>query len=369
MKQCKAPREPLFIVGMYKSGTTWLLRILDQHPALCGVTEIDLIRAGAGKVELGDTLLPAKDRLINYFSANSWAALPKDYNGDLEATNILIRSTGFNSVNSIFDLSPSKAIDTILELYALKWKRGKLDWAPDEKYRLLSIVDVPRQSLVNLYRSVASANSTYEAGDAFLNVMYSVIQKKCNLIIKGADLIARYQYLQKWKPNSKKLLIVRDGRDAVISAIHFRHLMGSVKRTHAESEDDYWVLFNAWRERVRILMDLGIDRNLAILRYEDLILNFNRTISAIFKWIGLTVDIATLDVIYQATRFETLANRKRGEPARHLLRRGVIGEWKEALSRVEQVKAWQEGNMELSYLGYSENGEYLPLNINNALLI
>ena len=40
-------REPLFIVGMYKSGTSWLLRILDQHPSLHGVKEIDLISAGA----------------------------------------------------------------------------------------------------------------------------------------------------------------------------------------------------------------------------------------------------------------------------------------------------------------------------------
>jgi len=362
-------REPLFIVGMYKSGTSWLLRILDQHPMLCGVKEIDLISAGAGKVVNGDTLLTQKERLFSYFSANAWAALPKDLSGNMEATAILLKNTGTESISSIFDLSAEQAIDTILKLYDLKLKQGKPEWAPNEKRQLLSIVDVPRPSLIALYNSIAAVSSIYDAGNAFLETMYSVVGQRCALILKGADLIARYGYLQQWKPHTKKFLIVRDGRDVAISAMNYKRLMRSVKRANVDDEDDYWNLLNAWRNRVNILMDMAGDGNLVILRYEDLMLNFKKIVAALFSWLDLAYVDTTLDEIYQATSFETLTDRKPGESAQHLLRRGMIGEWKEVLSRSDSQKAWQEAGKELTFLGYTEFGSYEPLNIAGALPI
>ncbi|MHB8404824.1 MAG: sulfotransferase domain-containing protein [Gammaproteobacteria bacterium] len=360
-------REPLFIVGMYKSGTSWLLRILDQHPMLRGVKEIDLISAGAGKVVNGDTLLTQKERLFSYFSANAWAALPKDLSGNMEATAILLKNTGTESISSIFDLPAEQAIDTILKLYDLKLKQGKPEWAPNEKRQLLSIVDVPRPSLIALYHNIAAVSNIYDAGNAFLETMYSVVGQGCTLIFKGADLIARYGYLKKWKPRARKFLIVRDGRDVAISTMHYRQLMRSVKRTNVRDEDDYWGLFSGWCNRVRILMEMASDENLAIIRYEDLILDFTRTVAALFHWLDMPVDDTTLNEIYQATSFETLTDRKRGQSAPHLLRRGMIGEWKQALSLADCQKAWQAASRELAFLGYTETGMYEPLNIAGAL--
>jgi Sulfotransferase family len=360
-------RQPLFIVGMYKSGTSWLLRILDQHPRLRGVKEIDLIGAGSGKVINGDTLLTRKERLTSYFSANAWAALPKDLTGNIQATSILVKQTGSESISSIFELPTEKAIDTILKLYDLKLKQGKSDWAPNEKRQLLSIVDVPRASLIDLYIRIADAGSIYEAGDAFLATMNSIVNCGSSLVLKGADLIARYGYLQKWKSNSKKILIVRDGRDVAISAMYYRRLMRSVKRAHVNDGEDYWNLLNAWRNRVNILMDMTPDKNLVILRYEDLMLNFKNIVAALFVWLGLAYVDTTLDEIYMATSFETLTDRKPGESAQHLLRRGMIGEWKEVLSQSDSQKAWHEAGRELTFLGYTESGSYEPLNIAGAL--
>ena len=362
-------RAPLFIIGMYKSGTSWLLRILDKHPQLRGVKEIDLIGAGAGKVVNGDALLPRKERLISYFSANAWAALPKDLAGNTQATSILARNTGSESISSIFELSAEKAIDTILELYAVKSKHISLDWAPNEKHQLLSVIDVPRASLIELYKRIAAAGSIYEAADAFLETMYLIIDHRSNLVLKGADLIARYGYLNKWKPSGKKVLIVRDGRDVAISAVHYRRLMRSVKRAHVDDEDDYWNLLNAWRSRVNILRDMANDGNLVILRYEDLMLNFKKIVAALFSWLELAYADTTLDEIYQATSFETLTDRKPGESAQHLLRRGMIGEWKEVLSPSDSQNAWQVAGEELTFLGYTEFGRYEPLDIAGALLI
>ena len=362
-------RDPLFIVGMYKSGTSWLLRILDQHPRLRGVKEIDLISAGAGTVEDSDTLLPQKQRLISYFSANTWAYLPRDVIGNIQATSILTRNTGSTSISSIFELPAERAIDTILELYALKMKESKSDWTPIEKRQLLSIVDVPRKSLVSLYNCIADAGSIYDAADAFLEAMYPIINKTSILVLKGADLIARYEYLKKWKPSAIKLLIVRDGRDVAISAMHFIRLMRSVKRANVGNEDDYWNLISAWRNRVNMLMDMANEKNLVILRYEDLMLNFKKIVAALFDRLGLAYDQTTLNHIYEATRFEKLTNRKRGESARHIIRRGMIGEWKEVLSPADAKKAWQDAGKELTYLGYTEAGSYNHLNIAGALPI
>ena len=359
-------REPLFIVGMYKSGTSWLLRILDQHPLLRGVKEIDLIGAGAGKISGGNTLLPRKERLMNYFGGNAWGALPTDLQGDYQAISILKRNTGSDSVQSIFDLPAEQAIDAILELYALRNQRGKVEWAPYESRELLSIVDVPKDLLVSLYMHIARADTVYTAADSFVKTMYMTLNQNVNLVFKGADTLARYEMLAKWKPNAIKIVIVRDGRDAAISAMHYRQLMRSVKRANVDDEVDYWSLYKGWCNRVRILMSLVSDKNLILLRYEDLVLRFESTVIALFEFLNLPFEKKFIHDIYSATKFESLTKRKPGEAASHVMRRGMLGEWKESLSSDDAVKAWKDGGIELSYLGYTESGEYLPMEISDA---
>lgn len=360
--------RPVFIVGMYKSGTSWLLRILDCHPSIRGVKEIDLLKAGAGKVINEDKLLSREERLFGYFGANAWAPLAEDSGGDVEMRKIILRHMPSTSVKEIFRLPAEAAIDVIIELCALMLSPERSPWASHEKDQLLTIASMPRKTLIALYEAIGLSKSIYEAGDAFLDAITSVIAPSETLILKGADQIARYEYLKGWKPDAKKLIIVRDGRDVAISAMHYRRLMRSTRRAYVNSEDDYWQLLKDWASRVKMLLRAVGDEHLAIVRYEDLTNDFVTTIMAVFRWLGMPVATEIVTRIYRDTKFETLTNRNRGQSAPHIMRRGMVGEWKEALSGMDAKKAWDAIGEELAILGYGEFGELKPLPIPSGLL-
>jgi sulfotransferase family protein len=359
--------EPVFIAGMYKSGTSWLLRILDRHPAFRGVKEIDLIGAGAGRVADGDTLLPSSERLAGYFARNAWGALPKDLQGDAEAAALLKRATGGDAVDALFALPPATAVEVLFELYALKRRRGSSGWESRDQRELLSAADLTAPALERLFKDIAGAADVYQAADLFIESVAAPLQPGQTLVLKGADMIARYAYLKAWRPQARKLVIVRDGRDAAISAVHFRRLMRSVKRAHVDAQNDYWELLAGWTSRIRMLQGAAGDGQLAILRYEDLQRDFPRAVKALFGWLGADTDPALLRDVHEATRFETLTGRARGESAEHVIRRGITGEWLEALPAAEQERAWHEAGRELAALGYTSSGELDSLPLPGAL--
>lgn len=360
-------REPLFIVGMYKSGTSWLLRILSSHARVTGVKEIDLLKAGAGDLSNGDALLPVKARLFGYFGSNAWCTLPKSVAGDAEGSAILQKYIGNDEIKGIFDLPVEWAVDAILELGTLVSRPDRTLWAPEDTHPLQTVLDLPRKAVISLYRSISEARDIYSAGNAFIECVTGVIPRTNILLLKGADQIARYGYLKSWRSGARKLVIVRDGRDAVISAIHYRNLMRTVRRVHVDYENDYWNLLHGWASRIRMLLEVSGDEGLAVLRYEDLSFRFMETTRAMFEWLDLPVDERDLTRIQRETRFESLTGRRRGEVAAHVMRRGMTGEWRETLSKADATRAWVEVGSELSVLGYTRTGEVEPLNIKGAL--
>ena len=359
--------EPVFIAGMYKSGTSWLLRILDRHPAFRGVKEIDLIGAGAGRAIEGDAILDPSERLAGYFARNAWGALPKDLQNDAAAAALLQRATGGDAVEALFTLPPATAAGVLFELYALKRQRGSSEWESRDQRELLSAADLAARSLARLYAGIAGAGDVYQAADLFIETVASPLQPGQTLVLKGADLVARYAYLKAWRPRARKLVIVRDGRDAAISAVHFRRLMRSVKRAHVDAQNDYWELLAGWASRIRMLQQAAGDGQLAILRYEDLQRDFLGTARALFVWLEVDTNSALLRDVHDATSFETLTGRVRGEAAEHVIRRGITGEWREALSGADQQRAWREAGKELAALGYTPMGELDALPLPGAL--
>ena len=68
-----ASASPVFIVGQYKCGTSWLLAALSAHPELIGVRELDLLRACLGDDPQPGTL-PSLDHRRQYlFEQSSWS--------------------------------------------------------------------------------------------------------------------------------------------------------------------------------------------------------------------------------------------------------------------------------------------------------
>ncbi|MDP9254715.1 MAG: sulfotransferase, partial [Verrucomicrobiota bacterium] len=63
--------QPVFIVGQYKCGTTWLLRILSAHPDVIGVAEIDIVSASCDMKGGAVVLAPTPERLERFFDKST----------------------------------------------------------------------------------------------------------------------------------------------------------------------------------------------------------------------------------------------------------------------------------------------------------
>jgi hypothetical protein len=356
-----ATTEPIFIAGMYKSGTSWLLRVLNAHPGVKGVKEIDLLRAGAGEPDRGDALLPMKERLFGYFGNNSWGAMPRDVTDDAEAAAILRIYGCDKQVMDIFDLPTEKAVDAVIEIAKLVASPARTRWLPMDRKPLLSMLALPRPAIIDLYRKIKGTTDIYAAADAFIECLSSVPPQSCVLVLKGADQIARYEYLKAWRPGAKKIVIVRDGRDAAISALHFDALIRKARRAHIGQEAGFMDLLSGWVNRIQRLLSVAEDPQLKVIRYEDLILRFREVMASLFEWLNLPVSTTELEEIERSTNFETLSGRRRGDSAEHVMRKGIIGEWISTLSNADAERAWEAAANELVAMGYTREGRYIPL--------
>jgi len=65
--------DPVFIVGLYKNGTSWLLSALAAHPQFSALRELDVLRSVGGRT--GQRLLPRRERLMNVFGRSAFCAL------------------------------------------------------------------------------------------------------------------------------------------------------------------------------------------------------------------------------------------------------------------------------------------------------
>ena len=68
---------PIFIVGLYKCGTSWLLSCLHAHPQVRALREFDLVRAiqgGEGRLRLASR----EERMARFFGSSAWCRVPDD---------------------------------------------------------------------------------------------------------------------------------------------------------------------------------------------------------------------------------------------------------------------------------------------------
>ena len=63
--------------------------------------------------------------------------------------------------------------------------------------------------------------------DEFLAALAPALAVGRRLVLKGADQVLCFDALREWRPQAPKIAIVRDGRDAAVSAFHYRQLMRS----------------------------------------------------------------------------------------------------------------------------------------------
>ncbi len=324
------PKQPIHIVGMYKCGTSWLLAALSAHPAAVGLREFDIVRASLAPHDQGGLMLEAGDRERRYFSGHPYCRMTPD------------ELSGFTGQSG----SPE-----IPERFALGKRSPNLS-------KPLSFRDVPDQRKLEFHQQLLGAKSARALVGDFLEMNGSLAPEATHLILKSADQVAVHRSVERLCPDTKKVLIVRDGRDAAISAVHFRKIMRKENAPWAKGEAGFSELLKGWVNRAQMVERLRADTRLYVLRYEDLTRDFGETLAPLLEWLGLDAAPGLVEQIEAATSFEAVTGRKRGEAADAVVRKGAIGEWADVLDHEEQEAAWNLAGEQLAAFGYTRTGAY-----------
>ena len=319
--------QPVFIAGQYKCGTSWLLQILSAHPNVIGVAELDVLSAACDLKSGRAVLAPRAERLRRFFDESIWC---NTYAGkDWNYTDVIAR---FERAEAI----PTRS-----------WNRSK-----PRKF-----VDLSAATAQALYEKIAAANTPEQAMDAFLEAVSTDAGEETHVVLKSANQISRLAVLHAWQPTAKIIVIVRDGRDASISAAHFQSWMREVRPPRgAPGVADYWQLLRSWADQAERAIAAAARGHVYLLRYEDLSNDFISTMQPLLQWLGLSAAKPLLETIQTETSFEALTGRARGIEAKSVLRKGAVGEWREVLSPDNQERAWRVAGNQLDAFGYTRDG-------------
>lgn len=308
-----------FVVGHQKSGTTWLMRILDSHP--------EILCRGEGR----------------FFGAD-WR--------QKSVKRIDVRRPPSSLYNAVLD---AKFLRFWIERSV--WSR---DDDADEHLRNVTRLSIDYFLLGELARSGKR-----------------LVGDKSPLLVPEtmAEISAIY-------PEAKVVHIIRDGRDATVSALHHSWNFGkkgkndevSAKR-EAYREDPGRMLEAGesvfagtslarmaaeWAVRVGRTVESGpalLGENYAEVRYEDLLRRPEEEVRRLILFLGAGADDDTISRCVNAASFEKLSRgRERGEEdATSFFRKGVAGDWRNVFTEEDRSVFKEEAGGLLTKLGYEKD--------------
>lgn len=349
--QLDLEKKVIFIVGLYKCGTSWLSLALGKHPHAMSLPELDVVRAFGNE---GTTNLDPKtiDERIRYiFSASNYGRLPA-------AVTEEARGLPFEELFDYFERNASKQIilkNSFIEQEFDRKKSSQLAGRGCDLRSYINYWNLDKHSAKQIVEEAICKQNPKDAIRNFCQIHQNFSGKF--LILKSADQINHLRHLKNVMPNSLRILIVRDGRDMAISAAKFERYI--VEKTHLSDiwglvEQGFWTRLEQWAQVVRSINEYKKQEDLYLLSYEDLSNNFVVTLSKLLDWIGLNSSMEIVEQIKNETSFEKMSGgRSKGdEDVSSSMRRGISGEWRRMLSDEDKEKAWRIAGSELAMLGY-----------------
>ncbi|MEJ7841888.1 MAG: sulfotransferase [Rubrobacter sp.] len=292
-----------FVVGQQKSGTTWLMRMLDSHP--------EILCRGEGR----------------FFGAG-WRQ------------KSLVKSDAMRPPSSL--------------LYALREAEYLRLWVERSVW---SRNDGADEHLDNLARM---------AVDYFLRGELAKTGKR--LVGDKSPLLTPEMVgeISAVYPEARLIHIIRDGRDAAVSAAHHARNFGRAKGT--KRDDDLFEeaqirkLASDWNARVGRTIEDGPrlfgDRYVEV-RYEDLLARPEEEMGRLLRFLGAASDRGSVGRCVGAASFEKLSKgRTRGEEdPTSFFRKGVVGDWRGAFTERDRRVFEEVAGDLLAELGYAGDVE------------
>lgn len=363
------------IVGMYKCGTSWLLHCLAAHPEILAWREFDpyvaalqrdsprrnpvrkvmgLLHTLTGRLDLAHghhAFSPRnnRDAFAEFFLGCGWVPL-------------------FGKINqsAARQLMPSdasevpKVADALFDMLQKPFRPERAPkYDPSEFHNTLGIGNFKRSNLINLMTAILACESAREMPKIFYDQITELSDAGTVVAFKAADQIMSLQLLRRDMPESKVVAVVRDARDAMVSAWKFEALMQSVEAPWgSDSQARSLIEFMyAWGVRASAILKAAAEGRLLMIRYEDLHTNFEDTIQKVYQYIGVDSRPETICNIKNMTDFEKVSGgRHRGDEAESVVRKGIVGDWKNVLTPAQAALAWRVARRQMTALGYNQDG-------------
>ena len=301
----------VFIVGHFKCGTTWLINMLSLHPDIIGIAETNL---------------------FNYVFDRT----PE------QSTQILFTKTAWSEGGITY--FPRYIGGRILNPIRKYWKPVvglKITERPMTRYSL---------NLIEQYRlkkKLLKAKEPKEYCQTFFGYFAEKFKPKL-LIEKSADTVKSIPQIKEVYPDSKLIVVYRDGRDFVISHKFFAQNMGL--------EWNFEESVKLWKTMIELQFKYEKQYGLWTCSYESL-LNDNRELArTILVFLGLNYDDQIINNMIYKSSFEFITGRKQGQAhEKSFYRKGIAGDWKNYFSRREKEKFKEIAGELLIKLGYERD--------------
>lgn len=289
-----------FVVGNQKSGTTWLMRMLDAHP--------EILCRGEGR-----------------FFGGSWRQ------------KSLKRRDALRPASSLYN--------AVLDAEYLRLWIERSVWSRND--------DVI-EHLDNLTRMAID----YFLGGELLKSGKRVVGDKSPLLTP--ETIREISTIY---PEAKVVHIIRDGRDVAVSAMYHARNFGRGRERNGPREGSVFPEGNLeklaaeWASKVGKTVEDGpelLGGNYTEVRYEALLEWPDREVRRLLKFLGVGSDEETARRCVDAASFERLSKgRKRGEEdPSSFFRKGVAGDWENVFTGQDRETFDQQAGGLLASLGY-----------------
>jgi hypothetical protein len=305
----------IFIVGHYKSGSSWLLNLLSLHPAIRGVQETHIfhhLRATPDLRKCTRTLYTAVP-----WSGGGLRHLPR---------HVLLAHFG----------------------RFLGHGRPLLSLSVQD--RPMTRLDLPLHGQLALHRQLNSSSSVCEYCWRFFSFLWSHLQPERYLLEKTPSNIRYLGDIVQIFPQARLLAIHRDGRDVVVSDRSFR---GNYRRS---SDWTFRQSALRWREDMDAQFRACRIADLYTLSYEDLVQDADKTLRKLLNYLQLSASSDILDDMIERASFRFRSGRQQGEEDPHsFLRKGVVGDWNHHFGQEEKEIFKEVAGHMLIRLGYESN--------------
>jgi hypothetical protein len=305
----------LFILGHYKSGSTWLVNLLSLHPAVRALRETQLFQYAFRTPDLRTGL----QRLL---TTPSWAQGGR--------RNVLRHRL-------VESLRPFR-----------RKGQATLHWSE----RPSTLLDLKRRDQLRLERRLSECDDRDDFCRLFYSLLFEALRSPRYLVDKSVTSLQYVTEIKRVFPDSRLLAIHRDGRDVVVSdKFH--------QRNQYQREQVFSDSVRNWRQAIDLQREHSRSFEILSLSYETLLESPEKVTTELLQQLGLACDDHTVRDLVHRSSFEFVTGRALGDEDRgSFYRKGGSGDWVRHFSPA-QVQQFSElaGDL-LVTLGYEEDADW-----------